>query len=137
MKNFVKISQQLVGKKYALGTVDCFSLILMYFDLVGFEYPDEFNGHTKESYKDLYLEEPDAAKELMVEFIDSVCETIEPHKAKSGDILLLQVEDIIPALGIKGGNSTVIVATEEFGVRVFPTRAFKLLRGWRWHRQYL
>ena len=136
---FAIISQKLVGQKYALGEVDCFSVILKYIDIIGIDRPAEFEGYTEESYRELYETDSEVAKVVMVEYLSSFLEEVQPEKHKVGDILLLCLPsaDSLPFLAIRSGNSTIIAASEEKGVSVTPLKHYTILRAFQCHKQSL
>ena len=101
----------------------------------GIELPEEFNGVTLDTYKQLFQDEPAKAKKVMVEFIDSVLEPIPGYKAIPGDIYLLSLEkNPLPFLAICAGNANIISVTESKGVTVFPLKTYKIERAWKCHQ---
>ena len=66
-----QLTAQLVGNKYKLGEVDCFSVVYQYLkmrcpDLI----PDTYKGYNINTYKNLYKQDKDKAKELMIDFVN-------------------------------------------------------------------
>ena len=129
--NLSAISTHLVGRGYDLGTMDCFSLTLEYLALRGCKIPEEFMGQTRDTYAALYLSDPQRAKAVMIKFMECYTDEIPVSKCFAGDMVLMSSEGSLPFLSIDGGNGNCIGATEEFGVRVLPTRAYTIERGFR------
>ena len=98
-RSLAAIIGRLVGIPYVLGGaasgrgLDCFSSIYRYLAELGQDLPDEFKGLTLETYAGLFVEDPLQAKEIMVEFIDSVADPIDLSEAFAGDIHLLRRKD--------------------------------------------
>lgn len=135
--SFVSITAQLVGKPYALGNfcngMDCFNLIYRYLTMRGIPMPTEYNGLTLETYGALFQEDPDEAKRIMVEFIGSILQEIQPGMAFAGDVLLLRLKDSDSQvfLGIHGGGANVICSSCEHGVNPYPLSSYEILRAWK------
>lgn len=129
---FFNISQQLVGREYKLGEVDCFAIVIQYLDLIGKKLPDVYRGIgiRNGGYRSIWLSEPVKAKKLMVGFIDE--NLPEVSRPRCGDIMLLKLKkhksNIF--LGIHGGNATVIGASEEHGVGVIGMDHYELIKAW-------
>ena len=127
-------------RPYALGSrdgFDCFSLIHDYLGRVGAELPDEFQGQTLQSYASLFDRDSGEAKRVMVEFVASVTDEIEPHRAFAGDILLLKLtgSEALPFLAIHAGQNLAIAASCEFGVRPWELGHYTIVRAFRCRRQ--
>jgi len=131
--SLASISRKFIGLPYQLGAVDCFSSILIYLAECGIAVPDEYHGVRREDYAALFQDQPEAAKALMVEFMNSMFPTIEPGFAFAGDILLLRLQrsDKPPFLAIDGGNGNIIAAAESRGVCVLPLKNYTIERAWR------
>ncbi len=99
----------------------------------GVAIPDEYEGITRDTYKDLFLKDPGKAKEIMLRFIGDYLEEIPPHKALAGDILLLSLRSTMPFLAIAGGNGNIVAASVEHGVSVTPRKHYTIQRAYRWH----
>lgn len=128
------LTVDLIGAGYKLGTMDCFTLIVEYLRRRGLSPPDKFKGYSMETYAELYQKEPKFAKELMVSYVDQFLERI-PATAHSvpGDIVLVRLRGRTEAivLAIDGGNGHLVLATEERGVTVIPSRYYTKLRSWK------
>lgn len=137
--SLAEISKKFIGMPYHLGVVDCFSAILIYLSECGVTIPAEYKGVRREDYPALFLADPAAAKALMVEFMDSMLPTVEPHFAFAGDILLLRLtrSDKPPFLAIDGGNGHIIAAAESRGIGVSSIKPYNIERGWRCHKHSL
>jgi len=136
MRPLAEITSQIVGKTYQLGKVDCFSIIIIYLKMIGCKIPKSFKGETLSTYKDLYINEPEKAKALMIEFMQSLLEEIPVHKTFAGDILLLQLNNDLPFFGINGGNGKFISACEIQGVQVLPLQYYKILKVFKCRQQF-
>lgn len=131
MKNFVTITQRIVGRGYELGKCDCLAVVLEYLVDQNVIVPIEFAGITKEDYPEFFRSNPEAAKRLMVNFIDSFLIGINPVSAFVGDILLLEIPGYTKFLAICAGNGQGISATEKYGVGVFNLKHYKIVRAWK------
>lgn len=128
-----KVTSDLVGTPYTLGKMDCFMLIITYLRKKGIDIPEQYEGLTLNTYKDLFERDAQASKDIMIGFMDSILQPVMPRKAGPGDILLLKLRGRpkeLPFLAINGGNSVVIFVIEEKGVVAFPLRYYSMLRGW-------
>jgi len=132
----IEISQKLVGRKYKLGSMDCFSLILEYMKLVGMEVPKEYNGLTRKTYKKLFEGDHKEAKKIMVQFMEDHFGKRSKYKYKTGDVLLLALQGSkeMPFLAIAAGNGNIIAAAEKYGVRVTPIKYYKVRRAFQCHK---
>ena len=142
---FSEISQSLIGRPYKLGETDCFAVVVQYLKRVGVKCAYEFKEVTLDNYADLFNESPQAAKALMVEYLDAHLKQIEPIKAFCRDIMLLQLRPEfaisesslcnnslqVPFLGINGGNGVFISAAPGLGVAVTSMSYYKILKAWR------
>ena len=129
--NLAKITEYLVGQGYELGKMDCFALTIVYLEMRGVKIPGSFRGYTMESYKDLYIDAPVLAKEIMVDCMASITEEIPVSKAFAGDILLLRYRKSPHFFGIDGGNGNVLLPFEDKGVRVVPLKQYTIERAYR------
>lgn len=134
MKSLVSITRKLVGRGYILGTNDCFSLILNYLSMNGVTVPDNYEGISRDTYADLFTNDPGKAKKLMVSFLDNLLETVPSAEAFAGDILLLVVPGELPFLAINAGNGRVIGAAPSKGVCQLPANKYEIVRVWRCQR---
>lgn len=130
MKNFCRIVGDLVNRPYKLGEVDCFRSIMEYVEILGVDFPQEFEGQTLESYPEFYRSHPEEAKALVVKLFDTLLPPVECNRALAGDVLLLKYRDNPPFLAIHGGNCNVITASEACGFRVYLGNRFVRLKGW-------
>ncbi len=131
MTGLARATAGLSGQKYELGAMDCFRLIHRYLERRGVEMPKEFRGQTLETYPALFQADPDAAKWLMVEFVDSLLPAVDPVLARPGDVLLLQLAEQPPFLAIEAGCGEVLAAAPGCGAAKLPARPYKRLRAWR------
>ena len=127
-----QLTAQLVGNKYKLGEVDCFSVVYQYLkmrcpDLI----PDTYKGYNINTYKNLYKQDKDKAKELMIDFVANHLEEILPRRAIGGDILLARLGLKPPFLGVDAGNGRLMVAIPKIGVTIVLKEYYTLLRGFR------
>lgn len=134
MHNRISISdftQQCIDKQYCLGDVDCFALILDYLELSGVEIPDEFYGWTRNNYAEFYKQDPEHAKQIMINFINSILSQVKPVFAKPGDITLFKLKGSNTVfLAIETANAQIIAVSEERGTSVTPRRYYEALRSW-------
>jgi hypothetical protein len=127
------ISRQFIGKKYDLGRCDCFSIVRDYLRQKGAQLPEEYKGiDVTTGYATLWEQEPDRAKDLMVEFFAEYTTRIPAFKMKAGDILHLQYGNK-HFCGIHGGNGHVIGASPEYGVSLFRIAEYTILGVYRCH----
>lgn len=143
--SLASIMARLVGRPYCLGDLsrglDCFSLIYQHIELMGYTMPAEFEGMTLGNYADLFLSDSSRAKEIMLGFVRSMLECIPPSRAFAGDVLVLRIRAQGPAmcsaifLGIHGGGTNVVSATEEHGVSVYPLQGYEIMEAYRCRQQ--
>ena len=147
-----ELTMKLAGRPYALNEavgLDCFSSICTYLAMRGVEIPEEFEGYSVTDYKDLFLSDPEMAKELMVKLVESLLDEIDPHFSMAGDVLLAKPKEVESSkdqadvvgplsalrsmlfLAIHGGNGSMLGATIERGLVPLPIRAFDVLRAFR------
>ena len=91
-----ELTMKLAGRPYALNEavgLDCFSSICTYLAMRGVEIPEEFEGYSVTDYKDLFLSDPEMAKELMVKLVESLLDEIDPHFSMAGDVLLAKPKE--------------------------------------------
>ena len=161
--HLAELTMKLAGRPYALNEavgLDCFSSICTYLAMRGVEIPEEFEGYSVTDYKDLFLSDPEMAKELMVKLVESLLDEIDPHFSMAGDVLLAKPKeaesskdqaDVVGPLSalrstlralssplyaslflaIHGGNGSMLGATIERGLVPLPIRAFDVLRAFR------
>lgn len=130
--HLAELTKNLTGRPYALNDprgLDCFSSVREYLIMRGVEIPDEFDGHSVQDYKALFISDPDTAKKLMVKLVESLLDEIRPAFTLAGDILLAKHIDTF--LAINGGNGFMLGATIEVGMVPLPMRAYKILRAFR------
>lgn len=128
--SLASITAKLVGQQYELGIQDCFALIIHYLRLQACPVPKEFHGYTMDTYKDLFLRRPAAAKILMVKLMAEILDEVPTHQAFAGDIMLLSLgEDKF--LAINGGNSNIVAASKVRGVAVTPLKHYTIERVFR------
>lgn len=130
--NLAKMSALVLGKPFELGCMDCFMLVIDYLRQRGFQLPEEYNGYTLQSYGDLYLDNPNRAREVMVGCLDVMLKQIPAGKVVPGDILLIKLKGTSEGffLAINGGNGNALLVSESRGVISLPIRFYKILKGW-------
>jgi len=136
--NLAKISSRFIGIPYELGRMDCFMAVVRYLQEKGCAPNiNEYQGITLETYAEVFLNDPERAKNIMVQLMDDYFSVIESKKAAPGDIALLKLRgnSAPPFLGIIAGNAIIIIATEQDGVTTYPLKHYKILRAWRCQRQ--
>jgi len=123
---------RIIGKPYALGGTDCFSVVLEYMELLGVTVPGEFEGLPRDTYRELYERDPGEARDVMVRFVDAHLVRKKPHLAFAGDVMLLSSgAKAAPFLAINAGNATAVTAFAEHGVISFPLAAFEIQGAWQ------
>lgn len=135
--NLAKITSRLIGTPYELGVMDCFMQIVEYLKAIEVAPDiDEYQGITLKTYKDLFLQDFQKAKSIMVQLMDEYFTSIEPKKAAPGDVALMKLRgnSSLPFLGIIAGNAIVIITTEDEGVTTYPLQYYKILRAWKCRR---
>ncbi len=132
--NLSHIINQLLGKKYELGKCDCFHIIYDYLQMNNIQLPDVFENLTIDNYQELYKKDPLEAKNVMIRFIESIA--YDTNKPNFGDILLLEYKNYPIFLGIHAGNGNVLSCSPRFGVNVISRSYYKILRSFRWHKQF-
>ena len=132
-----QLTADLVGREYKLGKMDCFRVVYEYLKMRGGDrIPSVYKGYTLDTYIDLYKEDVDKAKDLMIEFISTFLEEISPKKSIGGDILLARFRVKPPFLGVDAGNGRLLVAIPNIGVTVVLKEYYTLLRGFRCPQQF-
>lgn len=139
MNTFAEVASQFVGKPYKLGKAkvgyDCFSLVYNYLRKRGIDLPTTFKDFTLTNYSAVFINNPDHAKEVMVEFMSTVLE--ETTNPVGGDILLLCLRGQPSAyfLAIDAGNGQALISTEEQGVTVISLEFYTIKRSWKCQQQ--
>jgi hypothetical protein len=129
--NLARITQQLTGQKYELGEWDCFRIVHHYLQLQGVALPDEWRGHTLESYAELYQQDKDTAKALQIEFVAEHLKGKPVSRAFAGDIVLAACKrNGAQVLAIHGGNGYIITASNRDGVKPRKRQYYDILRAW-------
>lgn len=146
MESLARYTSKIIGRPYRLGGsadargADCFSSIWDYlFQRLGPEkLPEQYEGLTMNTYADLYKEDPEQAKCIMIRLMKDLLHEIHPNKAAAGDILRLECKlgddvEVVDFLAIDVGNGKFIMATESRGLVIWPKRFYKVRAAWRCH----
>ncbi len=128
--SLVRITQEIVGQQYELGSRDCFRIVYDYLSRF-INLPREWHGLTLEDYFQVFQQDPEEAKELIRQFLDEYLQSISSSKCFAGDILLLQHPEYSPFPAIHAGNRHFIGADPNRGIMVFPLVSFEIKRAWR------
>ena len=121
----VAITRKYIGTPYKLGGksvsegLDCISLILAIGEDLGYDLPYEFGGYNRDTYPQLYTKEPLKAKKLMVDFLKSICNEINPRLLRPRDLVLLSnpaTGNVV--IGMYSGSNLVLTAPES-GIDLF------------------
>ena len=128
----VEITKKYVGAPYKLGGqsieegLDCFSLILAITEDLGYEVPNEFGGYTRETYPELYTCDPVKARKIMLKFISSICDKINPCLIRPKDLVILHNNETGNTfLGMFSGSNMVLTAPET-GVGLFDLSLYNV-----------
>lgn len=65
--SLVRITQEIVGQQYELGSRDCFRIVYDYLSRF-INLPREWHGLTLEDYFQVFQQDPEEAKELIRQF---------------------------------------------------------------------
>ena len=118
-----------VDCKYALGDVskgwDCLSFILDLYEGMGIEWPEEYNGITRENYGELW--KSGGGRVEFEEFLLSLGESVKPGNLRRGDLVVFRMNDGNVAPGVYTGNGNIHVITEKGG-KTIPFKMFERLK---------
>jgi hypothetical protein len=128
--SLVRITQEIVGREYQLGSRDCFRTVYDYIRRY-VDLPEQWRGLTLGDYIRVYEEDPDRAKELIELFLDEHLQSLPPARVFAGDILLLAHPEHPPFPAIHAGNRHFIGAEPSRGVAVLPLARFTIQGAWR------
>lgn len=139
--NLQEISSELVGNSYQLcgeNGLDCFSLIKKYLEIRGFKLPATFKGYGLSNYASLFRTDPARAKDIMLEFMQSISTEMKPYETFAGDVLLIKLKRSNESsfLAIDGGNGICIVASEVDGVCTVSAKYYDIERVFRCQRHF-
>jgi hypothetical protein len=137
-----KTTFTLIGSPYSLGDskrgFDCATLVMEFAKKSGMPMPEEWEGFTPSNYALFYRDKPSEAKEVLCLWACSAGEEIPPGKAFAGDILIVRPKghpkSETPGVVIHAGQDMVMAAFES-GVRLFPIRAYNVLKAIRWREK--
>ena len=133
MRKYTDAPYKLGGSSVEEG-YDCFSLVLALGEEFGVTIPDTFKGQTRETYGKMWLKDPDKAKQVMLELFGELCEELRIGQAFVGDIFILENDEGMN-VGIHAGNSLVITAFTDIGVRLANIGNFEVKGVYRWFRE--
>jgi len=141
--SLIRFTSQTMGRPYRLGGyadqkgADCFSNV---WDYLGkkMDLPKEYEGLTMGTYAELYRQDPEQAKCIMICLMKDLLIEIPPHEALAGDVLRVSAkigESVDDYLAIDGGNGNLICVAEKHGVSVWPKRFYHIKEAYRWPQQ--
>jgi hypothetical protein len=135
--NFFHISQDLIGRPYALGDetagLDCFNMILRYLEHSGIQLPERFRTVTRHNYHEFFLCYPKQAKIMMVDFFESILIKIPVGRIFVGDIVTLILPNKPETLfaAVVAANGQILAAYEKEGIRTMPLRHYEIVGAYR------
>lgn len=128
-----EIGRKYVGAPFKIGGwsreegMDCFTLLMTVLDEMGYETPDDFEGYTRETYHEAWLENPLRALVKLENYIRSFADELPRHQARPGDVLIFDEDG---ATGICAGNALVMAATRA-GVQMLNVSAYPNFKVYR------
>ena len=136
----VEIIRKYTGAPYKLGGssieegYDCFSLVLTLGEEFGVTIPDAFKGQTMETYGELWLNEPEKAKQVMLDLFGELCEEKSIGNAFALDVLILEDSEGM-SVGVHAGGGLLITVFTDRGVQLTNINNFKVKGVYRWVRE--
>jgi hypothetical protein len=128
--SLVRITQEIVGREYQLGSCDCFRVVYDYIRRY-VDLPEEWHGLTLEDYAQVYESDPHRAKKFIEQFLAEHLQSIPRMKVFAGDILMLDHPEHPPFPAIHAGNRHFIGAEPSRGIAVLPLTNFTIRGAWR------
>lgn len=117
MKGFGQITRKYLGRPFD----ECNCLQLLYHILIdmGVAVPNEYKGHTLETYLKHWKENPTEATRDLIGLFGTLGRKVDINFLESGDIIIVKYKDSkFPSIYL-GGN-IVMAATQEDGVITIP-----------------
>ena len=120
----------LLEKKYKLGGFkdgyDCLSLLLTFYESLGYKFPNEWKGWTRDNYAERW-EKGEGRKELY-KFLHGLGVEVDINYAIEGDLLILNndivANEMLVTSAIYLGNAHAILLSD-VGIVVVPLWAIK------------
>lgn len=128
IKKFPEVTIKFFEKEFALGSHDCLTLLIGFFDGIGIDIPRKaaekgLSGITLENYKEVW--ESGGGREFYLNYLYSFTEDMDEAQMMPGDILVFEGPEL-DFWGIFLGFGNCIVCLEDYGTRVMPVKVFKL-----------
>ncbi len=109
-----QIIDSFLGRPYFLGDpqkgLDCLNSILIYYESLGYKFPDEFEGVTRENYAEKWRKDEEKTRGTLGRFLMSLGRPIEKGFFQRDDLLLFRAKEI-PIFGqiyLGGGNMGIV-----------------------------
>ncbi len=123
-------AEKYLNKPFVLGDTskgfDCISLILDFFGVLGYTFPEEFEGITRENYVNEWLIHPEKTGGIRERFLRSLGRPIEKNFFRRGDLLLFRKAlEFFAAIDLGNGNMKALFKE---GVHDVPFHLFQ-----KWH----
>lgn len=131
-RKYGNVPYKLGGKSVEEG-LDCFGLFLLVGEDLGVKFPKKYENINVSSYSKLWLEDEEKTKKLMVGFLESTTDKIEPHQLMPKDVLLINVRGSdVPLIGLFCGNNLVLTALIDLGIGLYNLEMFRIRGVYRW-----
>ena len=123
------VAGRMLGARYNLYGLspqegfNCFSYVWYFYREVGLDIPDKFHGYTKENYLKKYIQDPDAAKEIMFKYFRKLGDPVNINYIWPGDFVFIRDEEIVNAIYV--GNGNFLTCDMRIGVIVVPRKRIK------------
>jgi len=123
-------AEKYLNKPFVLGDTskgfDCISLLLDFFEGLGCQFPEEFEGISRENYAAEYLCDPVKLNGIRERFLRSIGTPIEKNFFRRGDLLLFRDGlQFFAAIDLGNGNMKALFSA---GVHDVPFHLFE-----KWH----
>lgn len=119
VKKYLDAPYCLGGKTPEQG-LDCLSLLRCVFWELGIDLPDSFGDFTLANYAEKWAE--GEGREELKKYICSLGEEVGLNYITVGDVLLIKEDSyFVPVIYL--GNRNILIALEDYGVKVVPINA--------------
>lgn len=123
-------AEKYLNKPFVLGDTsrgfDCISLLLDFYGGLGYQFPAEFEGISRETYAEEWLRNPEKTGFIRERFLRSLGTPIEKNFFRRGDLLLFRKElEFFAGIDLGNGNMKALFLA---GVHDVPFHLFQ-----RWH----
>ncbi len=131
-----------IGKKYNIGSsdpnhTDCFKMLEEYVSFHDIQFPEDYDGLSKDNYGEKYVEDPEGTMGKLLTFMSTFLTKEDEGKSLPGCVIIIKCINDRIALGIDCGNGYVLTVSDTNGCVVERKTNFKIVEVYKCQLQSL